>query len=91
MGPGIKRFNPEFRIKCNCRYKINRNVNYEYLNYKYLKKSARKKNNKLFGFLYYETGKKAGYMREIFLNSKYALFECNFFYNCRNNCRGRVT
>jgi len=90
MGPGTKRLDPEFRTGCTCRQENGRSVGCEYLSCECLEESARNENGKLLGFPYYGTGKKMGCMREMFLNSRYALFECNALCSCRDNCRGRV-
>ncbi|MCJ1245011.1 hypothetical protein MMC30_002212 [Trapelia coarctata] len=90
FGPGTRPLGLEWRTGCSCDQENGRGVGCEYLNCDCLEDSARDESGKLLGFPYYSTGKKKGCMRDMFLNSRYALYECNSLCNCRENCKSRV-
>ena len=52
--------------------------------------SARDENGELYGYPYYATGQKKSTLREMFLKTRYAIYECNELCNCDEWCRTRV-
>ena len=44
----------------------------------------------LYGVPYYATGQKKGTLREMFLKTRYAIYECNELCNCDESCKTRV-
>ena len=87
---GTKRIDKEFRSGCTCREENGRSMGCEYLYCECIDDSARDEDGELYGFPYYATGQKKGTLREMFLKTRYAIYECNELCNCDERCKTRV-
>ena len=87
---GTKRLDEEFRSGCECRENSGRNIGCEYLTCQCLEDTAAKDSGKPWGFPYFAIGDKKGCLRDIYLNSRHAIYECNELCRCGDTCKNRV-
>ncbi|MCJ1352187.1 MAG: hypothetical protein MMC33_002171 [Icmadophila ericetorum] len=88
--PGTKRLEEEFRSGCDCRENSGRNMGCEYLTCLCLEDTASRESGKPWGFPYFAVGNKKGCLRDIYLNSRNAIYECNELCRCGASCKNRV-
>ena len=87
---GTSRLGKEFQSGCDCRPDNGRHMGCEYLSCHCLEDGAKNENGKPLGFAYYATNEQKGCLRELFLNSRHAIYECNDLCNCPPNCKNKI-
>ena len=81
---------PEARIGCNCRYDARRKVGCEYLRCECLEDVVTNEDGKPVGFPYHSTGEKKDLLRNVYLEERHHIYECNDRCTCSQFCKNRV-
>ena len=90
LGFGVERLGKEFQSGCDCRKDNGRHIGCEHRSCQCLEETARNSNGRSVGFPYYAVPERWGCLREIYLDTRYAIYECNELCNCPPNCKNKV-
>lgn len=88
FGPGVIKLDDDFMIGCTCKRNNGRDVGCEYTKCECLQEAEPGPSEKVI-FPYYCSGQKSGYLREFYLETRNAVFECNKKCRCQANCKNR--
>ena len=88
LGAGVTKADDGFMAGCECKPNNGRNVGCESTKCECLREAERGPNGKPH-FPYYCSGPKDGCLRDFYLDSRNAIFECNKLCRCRDNCKNR--
>ena len=88
LGAGVSKAEDGFMAGCECRPNNGRNVGCEHLNCGCLREAELRPNGKP-QFPYYCSGPRNGCLRDFYLESRNAIFECNKLCRCHDNCKNR--
>lgn len=88
LGAGVTKADDGFMAGCECKPNNGRNVGCEYTKCECLREAELGPNGKP-QFPYYCSGLKDGCLRDFYLDSRNAIFECNKLCRCHSNCKNR--
>ena len=88
LGKGVTKADDGFMAGCECRPNNGRNVGCEFTKCECLREAELGPNNKPI-FPYYCSGPRHGCLRDFYLDSRNAIFECNKLCRCHQNCKNR--
>lgn len=90
LGKGVEKLSDEFMIGCDCRAENGRHCGCEYRERcGCVQESARDDNGDVH-FPYSAGNRNFGALRQIYLDSRWHIFECNQNCNCKSNCKNKV-
>jgi len=88
LGTGVSKADDGFMSGCDCKPNNGRNVGCEYTKCGCLSEAEPGPNDKQV-FPYWCTGPRNGCLRDFYLESRHAIFECNMLCRCQANCKNR--
>ena len=90
FGEGTVRPDPDARSGCTCRPENGRSIGCEYRYCSCLEDVTENEDGKPVGFPYHAVGEKKGCLRNLYLEQRYAIYECNELCTCPPNCRTKL-
>ncbi|KAH0544054.1 hypothetical protein FGG08_001672 [Glutinoglossum americanum] len=84
LGKGVTKASEDSMYGCNCKPDNGRRMGCEYTTCECLDQMIQKR------FPYIATGDRAGTLRDSHLRTRDAIFECNRFCNCGDNCKNKL-
>lgn len=89
IGDGVQKADEEFMSGCSCREENGRNCGCEYRSCHCLQQSDRDEKGAVH-FPYAASQRNRGCLRQVYLNSRNHIYECNRMCNCRANCKNKL-
>ena len=89
IGKDVEQVDEEFMSGCNCREENGRNCGCEYRSCHCLQQSDKDEFGNVH-FPYAASKRNRGCLRQVYLNSRNHIYECNIKCNCRANCKNKL-
>lgn len=89
IGKDVEQADEEFMSGCECREENGRNCGCEYRSCHCLQQSDRDENGHVH-FPYAASQRNRGCLRQVYLDSRFHIYECNQKCNCKANCKNKL-